>query len=172
MFGLIVKNATLTDGQTGIDTACAEGKIAAIEVGIAAETGEVIDAKGQLVSPPFVDPPFHMDAALSLGNPRMNLSGTLLGGIALWGELKPIQSIDNIISRALRNCELAVAKGMGAIRTHVDTCDDDLKGVQALLQVREQVKDYLDLQLVAFPQDGVLRDPSAMQNTLQHWIWA
>ncbi|WP_171125796.1 MULTISPECIES: amidohydrolase family protein [unclassified Ruegeria] len=167
MIDLLIKNATLTDGQTGVDIACADGRITAVEAGITADAAEVIDAGGQLVSPPFVDPHFHMDATLSLGNPRMNVSGTLLEGIALWGELKPLQSVDDIVARALRYCELAVAKGIGAIRSHVDTCDDELKGVQALLQVREQVKDYLDLQLVAFPQDGVLRDPTAMQNTIR-----
>jgi len=166
MFDLIVKNANLTDDRTGMDIACQAGKIVAVEPGISADAKEVLDAAGQLVSPPFVDPHFHMDATLSLGTPRMNVSGTLLEGIALWGELKPIQSVDDIIARALRYCELAVAKGIGAIRSHVDTCDPDLKGVQALLQVREQVKDYLDLQLVAFPQDGVQRDPTALQNTI------
>ena len=167
MFDLIVKNATLTDGQTGIDIACSKGKIAAVERNIGAEATEVIDAAGYLVAPPFVDPHFHMDATLSLGTPRMNVSGTLLEGIALWGELKEVQSIDDIVERALKYCELAVAKGIGAIRSHVDTCDDKLTGVQALLDVREKVKDYLDLQLVAFPQDGVLRDPTAMQNTIR-----
>ena len=165
MFDLIVKNATLTDGQTGVDIACRDGKIVALEPNISAEAKDVIDAAGYLVSPPFVDPHFHMDATLSLGTPRMNVSGTLLEGIALWGELKEVQSIDDIVARALQYCELAVAKGIGAIRSHVDTCDDKLTGVQALLDVREKVKDYLDLQLVAFPQDGVLRDPTAMQNT-------
>lgn len=167
MFDLILKNATLPDGRKGLDIACKDGKIMAVEPGINAEAKTVIDAGGQLVSPPFVDPHFHMDATLSLGTPRMNVSGTLLEGIALWGELKPVQSIDDIIARALRYCDLAVSMGIGAIRSHVDTCDDDLKGVQALLEVREQVKDYLDLQLVAFPQDGVLRDPTAMANTVR-----
>ena len=167
MFDLIVKNATLADGQTGIDIACRDGKIVALERDIRAEAKDVIDAAGYLVSPPFVDPHFHMDATLSLGTPRMNVSGTLLEGIALWGELKEVQSIDQIVARALQYCELAVAKGIGAIRSHVDTCDDKLTGVQALLDVREKVKDYLDLQLVAFPQDGVLRDPTAMQNTIR-----
>ena len=97
----------------------------------------------------------------------MNVSGTLLEGISLWGELKPVQSVDDIVERALRYCDLAVSMGIGAIRTHVDTCDDELKGVQALLHVREAVRGYLDLQLVAFPQDGVLRDPTAMQNTIR-----
>ncbi|WP_371225456.1 amidohydrolase family protein [Roseovarius sp. 2305UL8-3] len=166
MFDLIVKNATLPDGTTGVDLACKDGVIAAVEAGIAAEAAEMIDATGYLVSPPFVDPHFHMDATLSLGRPRMNVSGTLLEGIGLWGELKPLQTVDEIIERALRYCDLAVSMGIGAIRSHVDTCDDELKGVEALLQVREQVSDYLDLQLVAFPQDGVLRDPAAMQNTI------
>ncbi|MEM6942936.1 MAG: amidohydrolase family protein [Pseudomonadota bacterium] len=167
MFDLIVRNATLPDGRTRVDVACKDGAIAAVGPGIAAEAGEQIDAKGYLLSPPFVDPHFHMDATLSLGTPRMNVSGTLLEGIALWGELKPVQSVEDIAERALRYCELAIAKGIGAIRSHVDTCDDALKGVRALLDVREKVKDHIDLQLVAFPQDGLLRDPAAMQNTVR-----
>ncbi len=164
MFDLIVKNATLPDGRKGIDIACADGLIKAVEHNIEAEAREVIDAAGYLLSPPFVDPHFHMDATLSLGTPRMNVSGTLLEGIALWGELKPLQSVDDIARRALRYCDLAVSMGIGAIRSHVDVCDDELKGVEALLEVRAQVRDYIDLQLVAFPQDGVLRDPTALAN--------
>jgi cytosine deaminase len=167
MFDLIVKNATLPDGRTGIDIACQGGKIAAVEHGISAEAGDTLDAAGQLVAPPFVDPHFHMDATLSLGRPRRNVSGTLLEGIALWGELKEVQTVDEIVARALQYCDLAVAKGIGAIRTHVDTCDDALTGVRALLEVREAVKDDLDLQLVAFPQDGLLRAPRALENTLR-----
>ena len=167
MFELLVKNATLPDGRTSIDIGCSKGKIVALENGISAEAKDTIDAKGWLVAPPFVDPHFHMDATLSLGNPRMNVSGTLLEGIALWGELKKLQSIEDIVERALKYCDLATSMGIGAIRSHVDTCDDELKGVQALLEVRKQVKDYIDLQLVAFPQDGVLRDPTALANTIR-----
>ena len=167
MFELLVKNATLPDGRTGIDIGCSKGKIVALENGISAEAKDTIDAKGWLVAPPFVDPHFHMDATLSLGNPRMNVSGTLLEGIALWGELKKLQSIEDIVERALKYCDLATSMGIGAIRSHVDTCDDELKGVQALLEVRKQVKDHIDLQLVAFPQDGVLRDPTALENTIR-----
>ncbi len=167
MFDLVVRNATLPDGQTGVDIACKDGTIAAVEAGIAADAGAQIDAGGYLVSPPFIDPHFHMDATLSLGTPRMNVSGTLLEGIALWGELKPVQSVEDIVARARRYCDLAVTMGIGAIRSHVDTCDPELKGVTALLQVRDAVKDYLDLQLVAFPQDGVLRDPEAMELTVR-----
>ena len=166
-FDLIIKNANLPDGQTGVDIACANGVIAAVEPRITSEALQVIDAGGYLVSPPFVDPHFHMDATLSLGNPRMNISGTLLEGIALWGELKPVQSADEIIERAMRYCDLAVAMGIGAIRSHVDICDDKLKGVEALLEVRKQVAPYLDLQLVAFPQDGVFRDTTAKANLIR-----
>ena len=167
MFELLVKNATLPDGRSGIDIGCNKGEIVALENGISVEAKHTIDAKGWLVAPPFVDPHFHMDATLSLGNPRMNVSGTLLEGIALWGELKKLQSIEDIVERAQKYCDLATSMGIGAIRSHVDTCDDELKGVQALLEVREQVKDYIDLQLVAFPQDGVLRDPTALENTIR-----
>jgi len=166
-FDLIVKNATQPDGRSGVDIACADGLIVAVEADISGEAKETVDAGGHLVSPPFIDPHFHMDATLSLGTPRLNVSGTLLEGIALWGELKPVQSIDDIIARALRYCDLAVAMGIGAIRSHVDICDDELKGVEALLEVRSQVAPYLDLQLVAFPQDGVFRDPTAKANLLR-----
>jgi len=108
-----------------------------------------------------------MDATLSYGTPRINQSGTLLEGIALWGELKQIATIDEIKARALEYCDWAVSMGLLAIRSHVDTCDPDLKGVQALLDVRETVRPWLDLQLVAFPQDGLYRDPQAQAQTLR-----
>ncbi|MCX5493785.1 amidohydrolase family protein [Kaistia dalseonensis] len=163
-FDLIVKNATLPDGRTGQDIAVAAGKIVAIEPGIAAEAGRVIDAAAQLVAPPFVDCHFHMDATLSLGMPRMNQSGTLLEGIALWGELKPLLTHEAVIERALRYCDLAVSQGLLAVRSHVDICDDRLLAVEALIEVREKVKPYLDLQLVAFPQDGYYRFPTSVKN--------
>ncbi|MGV2977471.1 amidohydrolase family protein [Roseibium alexandrii] len=166
-FDLLVKNADLPDGRTGIDIACLDGRIVAVETGITADAAEVIDATAKLVSPPFVDSHFHMDATLSLGLPRMNQSGTLLEGIALWGELKGILTVDAVVERALKYCDLAVSQGLLAIRTHVDVCDDKLSGVQGLLEVREKVKDYIDLQLVAFPQDGLYRSPSAETNLLK-----
>jgi cytosine deaminase len=161
---LLLKNATLPDGRTGVDIACAAGKIVAIEPNIDGEAGRVIDAGGRLVSPPFVDCHFHMDATLSLGLPRLNQSGTLLEGIALWGELKPLLTHEAVKERALRYIDLAVSQGLLAIRTHVDVCDDRLLAVEALLDVKKTVAPYLDLQLVAFPQDGYYRSPTAAQN--------
>jgi len=123
----------------------------------------VVDAGGNLLTPPFVDAHFHMDATLSYGLPRVNQSGTLLEGIALWGELKPLLTQEAIVERALRYCDWAVAKGLLAIRSHVDVCDPRLLAVEALLHVKESVKPYLDLQLVAFPQDGVLRSANGVE---------
>ena len=157
MFDLIIRNANLPDGRKGIDIAVKDGKIAAIEASIAAEAKEEIDATNRLVSPPFVDPHFHMDATLSLGLPRMNISGTLLEGIALWGELRPIVTKEELVDRALRYCDLAVTQGLLFIRSHVDTSDPKLVTAEALLEVKDRVKPYIDLQLVAFPQDGYYR---------------
>jgi cytosine deaminase len=116
-FDLLVRNANLPDGRTGVDIACEDGRITAVEPGITAEAPETIDAGGLLVSPPFVDSHFHMDATLSLGLPRMNRSGTLLEGIALWGELKEILTVEAVVERALKYCDLAVSQGLLAIRT-------------------------------------------------------
>ncbi|WP_299500001.1 amidohydrolase family protein [uncultured Roseobacter sp.] len=166
MFDLIIKGGTLTTGET-TDIGIKGNRIAAVDDLSTANAGQVIDATGDLVSPPFVDPHFHMDATLSYGLPRINASGTLLEGIGLWGELKQIITQDDVVTRALAYCDWAASMGLLAIRSHVDTCDDRLLGVEALLDVRDEVKDYIDLQLVAFPQDGFYRDPTARTNTLR-----
>ncbi|NEJ19229.1 amidohydrolase family protein [Rhizobium leguminosarum] len=162
MLDLIVRNANLPDARKGIDIGIQGGKIIAVEPNLQAQAGEEIDASGRLVSPPFVDPHFHMDATLSLGLPRMNVSGTLLEGIALWGELRPIVTKEELVDRALRYCDLAVTQGLLFIRSHVDTSDPRLVTVEAMIEVREKVAPYIDLQLVAFPQDGYYRSPGAI----------
>jgi cytosine deaminase len=164
MLDLIIRHANLPDGRQDVDVGVQQGRIVAVEPGLAAQAAEELNAAGQLLSPPFVDAHFHMDATHSHGLPRVNQSGTLLEGIALWGQLKPLLTQEALVERALAYCDWAVAKGLLAIRTHVDVCDPRLLAVEALLHVRERVKPYLDLQLVAFPQDGVLRSPGAWQH--------
>ena len=165
MFDLIVRQANIVDKPLPQDIACLQGKIVEVSTRIEGETQREIDATGRLVTPPFVDSHFHMDAALSLvGQPRRNESGTLLEGIALWGDLKPQQTVEQLKERALKLLSWSIAQGVLAIRTHVDICDSDLTAVEALLDVREQMSPYVDLQLVAFPQDGYLRDPLAKEN--------
>jgi len=161
MIDLLIRNATLPDGRKNMDIAVTSGRIADVRPAIVAEAQIEIDAAGGLVTPPFVDAHFHMDATLSLGLPRMNVSGTLLEGIALWGELRPTLTQEAVVERALRYCDLAVSKGLLAVRSHVDVSDPRLVTVDALLEVREKVAPYLDLQLVAFPQDGFFRHPDA-----------
>ena len=164
MLDTILRNCTLADGRTSIDIGIENGRIVAVEPALAASAAETIDAAGQLLAPPFVDAHFHMDATRSYGLPRVNRSGTLLEGIALWSELKPLLTQEALVERALAYCDWAVAKGLLAIRSHVDVCDPRLLAVEALLEVRKRVAPYLDLQLVAFPQDGLLRSAGALDN--------
>ena len=164
---LIIRKANLADGRQGFDIGIEGGRIRALAPRLEATAATEIDATGRLVTAPFVDAHFHLDSALTLGRPRYNQSGTLLEGIAIWGELKPQLTHDAVIERALAYCDLAVARGLLAIRSHVDVCDPRLLAVDALLEVKRQVAPYLDLQLVAFPQDGFYRSQGAEQNLLR-----
>jgi len=166
-FDLLLKGGVLRDGSAA-DIGISKGRILAVEPNIAAEAEETVDIAGNFVSPPFVDPHFHMDATLSYGLPRINRSGTLLEGIALWGELKPLLTEEAVAERALAYCDWAASMGLLAIRTHVDTSDEHaMTGVRALLAVRDSVKDYITLQIVAFPQDGYFRSPTARDCTIR-----
>ena len=166
MLDLLITNACLPDGRANISVAVQGGQITEVAEGpiTGAHAAETVDAGGYLLTPHFVDPHFHMDATLSYGLPRVNESGTLLEGIAVWGELKPSLKADAIIERALTYCDWAVARGLLAIRTHVDTSDPSLLAVDALLEVKRRVAPYIELQLVAFPQDGVLRTAGGVDN--------
>jgi len=167
MFDLIIRNAKLTDVTGPVDIGIMGETITEIKTGLGGEAVEEIDAASQLVIPPFVDSHFHMDAALSLGQPRYNTSGTLLEGIKIWGEHKPNLTAEALKKRALQLLHWSVARGTLAIRTHVDVTDPSLLAVDVLLEVREEMKQWLDIQLVAFPQDGVLRAPNGKQLLLK-----
>lgn len=165
MFDLLVKGGTLPDGSIA-DIAITGDRIAALGQ-LDAPAVRTIDASGDLVSPPFVDPHFHMDATLSYGLPRVNASGTLIEGISLWGELREIATVDEMVERAVRYCDWAASMGLLAIRTHVDTTPDHLRGVDAMLEVKRRVAPYLELQLVAFPQDGLYRAKNGRENLIR-----
>jgi cytosine deaminase len=165
---LFVQNASLPDGRVGMDLLAQDGFITAVGPALPRpEQAEWVDAQGWMLSPPFVDAHFHMDSTLSHGLPRVNASGTLLEGIQLWGELKPLLTEQAIAERALQYCDWAVARGLLAVRTHVDVCDPRLLAVRALVEVKRRVAPYLDLQLVAFPQDGLLRSPGSLATLTQ-----
>jgi cytosine/creatinine deaminase len=164
MLDLVLRKTNLPDGRTGIDIAVEGDRIVAVGPDLPVEARRSIDATGRLATPPFVDSHFHMDSTLSLGQPRLNRSGTLLEGIELWGELKPQLTVDAIKARARALCHWAIARGTLAIRSHVDVSDDRLLAVDALLDIRVEMKPYLDLQLVAFPQDGFYRHAASAAN--------
>jgi cytosine/creatinine deaminase len=166
MVDLLIRGGTLPDGRVA-DIAIRGDRIVDVAPRIEADAARVIEATGDLVSPPFVDPHFHMDATLSYGLPRVNASGTLLEGIGLWGELREIATVDEMVDRAVTYCDWAVSMGLLAIRTHVDTTPDHLRGVEAMLEVKRRVAPYLDLQLVAFPQDGLYRAPNGRTNVIR-----
>jgi cytosine deaminase len=157
---LIVKNAAIHRVSGLRDLAVDGGKFVAITSDIPTHgASRVLDLEGKYLIPPFIDSHFHLDSVLSLGQPRHNQSGTLFEGIQIWGELKKTLTREAIVERATRYCKWAIAQGIGAIRSHVDVSETTLTTAEALLEVRETMKPYLTIQLVAFPQDGYLRVP-------------
>jgi cytosine deaminase len=142
MIDLVIRDANLPDGRTGVDIAVDNGRIVEVGQQLEVQAAREIDATGRLVSPPFVDSHFHLDSTLSYGQPRVNQSGTLLEGIELWGELKSDLTVDNIKARAGELCRWAIARGTLAIRSHVDVSDEKLVAVIALLELRDEIKPY------------------------------
>jgi cytosine/creatinine deaminase len=152
---LIIRNAKLRERQNLVDIAIKDGRISLIGENLNLQSNEEIDANGNLVSPPFCDPHLHLDAVLSVGNPRYNMSGTLLEGIQIWGERKPNLTKEIIKNNAIEAVKWEVANGTLKIRTHADSTDKTLTTVEALLEVKEEMKGLVDIQVVAFPQDGI-----------------
>ncbi len=115
-----------------------------------------LDAAGNLVTPAFVEPHIHLDAAMTAGEPRWNQSGTLFEGIECWAERKATLTHDDVIKRATQTLKLFAAHGIQYVRTHVDVTDPSLTALKAMLEVREHTAEFVDLQIVAFPQEGIL----------------
>jgi cytosine/creatinine deaminase len=154
---LIIRRARRPADDAPVDVGIQGGRIVAIEPVLNRHAPAEIDAEGRLLTPPFVDSHFHLDAVLTAGTPRHNVSGTLLEGIALWAELQPLLTQETIKDRAREYLRWCVAQGILFLRSHVDTCQQSLVGVRALVEVREELRDLIDVQLVAFPQHGFLR---------------
>ncbi len=162
MFDLLVKQANLQDGRKGVDIACLDGKIVAVDAKIDGAAREVVDATGRLVTPPFVDAHWHLDAALLHGNPYYNETGLLYEGINAWLTIKETATVETYKARVRRALAWAIANGLLYIRCQTDICDPQLRQAQALVELRDELRPFIDLQLVAFPQDGYLRDPNAV----------
>ena len=167
MLDLLIRNASLADGRRGIDIAVKDGRIVETGPGIEAEAGRTLTLDGWLVTPPFVDPHFHLDSTLSAGRPRANRSGTLLEGIEIWGDLAPTLTPDDVKDRARELCHWSIARGCLAIRSHVDVTEESLTAVDALLELRAELAPWIDLQFVAFPQNGFYRHEGSRANLLR-----
>jgi len=164
-YDLIIRHAQLHRYNGLVDIATKDGHFASIvgELPSHSSATREIDAAGRLVVPPFIDAHVHLDAVLTVGRPRYNTTGTLLEGIQIWSELKPGLSREDVKKRALEEIRWEVAQGSLHIRSHVDVCDPNLTALRALLEVREEVRDICNLQLVAIPQDGILSFPNGRE---------
>lgn len=154
---MIIHNARLR-GRDGLHRITLDGaRIAAIEAQHALHPiaeGD-LDAAGNLVVPPFVEPHIHLDATLTAGEPNWNMSGTLFEGIERWAERKALVTHEDTKTRAKKTIDMLVDHGIQHVRTHVDVTDPTLAALKAMLEVREETRHLIDLQIVAFPQEGI-----------------
>jgi cytosine/creatinine deaminase len=161
---VIIKNAKLR-GRDGLwNIAIKAGKFDQITQNVIDETGqEVLDAEGSLVLPPFIEPHIHLDTTLTAGEPEWNQSGTLFEGIQRWSQRKETLTENDVKTRAKTALKWQIAQGIQHVRTHVDVTDPKLTALKALLEVKEEMASYIDLQLVAFPQEGINSFPSGAE---------
>ncbi|UIE39175.1 cytosine deaminase [Leptodesmis sichuanensis] len=153
---LLQTDRTIAD----VDIAIQQGVVTAIAPKIAGAAKITLDIQQQLVSPPFVESHIHLDSALTAGQPRWNQSGTLFEGIEIWRERKQSLSLEDIKQRAIATLKQQASQGVLFVRSHADVSEASLTALQALLEVREAVKDWITLQVVAFPQDGIYGSPN------------
>ncbi|PAF15414.1 cytosine deaminase [Shouchella clausii] len=160
---MMIKQAALR-GKDGLwDIWLKDGKIAKIAQNIEAEGEQIIEADGNLVIPPFIEPHIHLDSTLTAGDPNWNLSGTLFEGIQRWSERKEKLTHEDVKERATKALKWQISQGIQHVRTHVDTTDPHLTALKALLEVKEEMKPFVDIQLVAFPQEGILSYPQGQE---------
>ncbi|GGB43574.1 cytosine deaminase [Lentibacillus populi] len=154
---MIIKQATLR-GKEGKWNIVVNGKTITdvTKDEVATEGEQVIDVNGSLVLPPFIEPHIHLDTTLTAGEPEWNQSGTLFEGIERWSERKKTVTKEDVKTRAKQALKWQIAQGIQHVRTHVDVTDPALTALQAMLEVKEEIAEYLDLQIVAFPQEGIL----------------
>lgn len=161
VYDIVIRRARLRERprESLFDIAISGGKIQRISEKIPEKGEHELDAEGRLVLPGFMNMHFHLDSVLTLGKPRYNESGTLWEGIEIWGELKEKLSVDDILSRVEVAVKWMAAYGTLWLRTHADTSVRSLNTVKALVKAREMFKDLIEIQVTAFPQDGILTDP-------------
>ena len=157
---MLFQNVHIENAAEAMDIRVENGKFAAIGAGLAPMPGEeTLDCGGKLLLPPFVESHVHLDSCLTAGRPRWNLSGTLFEGIQCWEEYKPFLTKQEVKERVNQAIRLQASNGIQYVRTHVDINDPKLTALEAILELREEVRDAMDIQIVAFPQYGILSYP-------------
>ena len=161
---MLIKSVRLLDKDELVDIRIENGIFTEIKSDLEAKQDEeIIDGKGALASTPFVEPHVHLDTTLTAGEPEWNKSGTLFEGIERWAQRKEFLTKEDVKTRAKKAIEWQVANGIQYIRTHVDVTDANLTALKAMVEVREEVKDYAAIQIVAFPQEGILSYPNGLE---------
>ncbi|SJZ87185.1 Amidohydrolase family protein [Fructilactobacillus lindneri DSM 20690 = JCM 11027] len=161
---LLIKQVHIENNVTKKDILVADGKIKAISEHIdEKQADDVLDLDGKLVIPPFVDSHVHLDSTLTAGEPEWNESGTLFDGINIWSKRKQMLTQADVKNRAIKTLKKQASHGIQFVRSHVDVTDPTFTALKALLEVRAEVADFIDLQLVAFPQEGILSFPNGKE---------
>lgn len=161
---MLIKNIYLENSSEKTDILIRDGKFEKIAPNITAPEGvEVIDCDGSMALPQFIESHVHLDSALTAGDPRWNLSGTLFEGIACWSERKVKLSKNDVKDRAREAIKKQAANGIGHVRTHVDVTDPTLIALEGLLELKDELKDEVNIQIVAFPQEGILSYPNGKE---------
>lgn len=162
---MLIKNVTI-QGKEGLHQILIENgqfsKIAPADEAIAFE-GNIIDGEGGMAIPPFCEPHVHLDTTQTAGEPSWNISGTLFEGIERWSERKALLSVEDVKKRAKQTLKWQIANGVQHVRTHVDVSDPTLIALKAMLEVKEEMKEWVDIQIVAFPQEGILSYPNGKE---------
>ena len=161
--GMLIKNARIENAKESKDIRIANGIFQDIGVLQAQENEEVIDACNKLVLPPFIESHVHLDTCLTAGDPVWNLSGTLFEGIECWSKRKEKLNKADIRDRVNRAVRMYASNGIQHIRTHVDVTDPSLVAMETMIELREELKDVMDIQIVAFPQEGILSYPNGKE---------
>ena len=159
---MLVKNVHIHNREGLWQILTEEGKISRIfsQDEVFNYSGEILDGEEGIVYPPFVEPHIHLDATQTAGQPNWNQSGTLFEGIERWAERKSLLSHEDVKSRAWKTLKWQIANGVQYVRTHVDVSDPTLTALKAMLEVKKEIAPWVDLQIVAFPQEGILSYPN------------
>lgn len=161
---MLFKNGHIENSVESVDIRVTDGKFEQIGANLEARPGEeVVDCTDKLILPPFVESHVHLDTCLTAGQPRWNMSGTLFEGIERWEERKEFLTKEDVKNRVNKVVRMQAANGVQHVRTHVDINDPKLTALEAILELREEVKDFIDIQIVAFPQYGILSYPKGKE---------